>query len=283
MSSSAQDVNRMGDSYNNVVLPGSPAAAVGHGGTRRHLHSQSNKTYASGTSFQSLCIPATQLVAKPITDIAKKLTFMEAFINPNTRNAILIYMCVAFGEIGFQETFPLWGVASIRSGGLGLTSSEVGSIVVLVSIPCIVSNIAYPKVADKIGTPNPLFGVCVLVWAVSQIAIPFASIFEATIGYQYVVLVVSIWQVSSAWAFSVSYALIAKAAPPGNLGTMNGYSQSMGAAMRTVCPMMLGPVFAWSVGHPHVYPFNHHFAFIISAIPLFFTAKLILHFNKWKR
>ena len=122
-----------------------------------------------------------------------------------------------------------------------------------------------------------------MIWAASQIVLPFATSFTAAMGYQYVVLVVSVWQVSSAWAFSVSYALIARAAPPGNLGTMNGYSQSMGAFMRTICPMALGPVFAWSVGHPHVYPFNHHFAFIVSALPLFATVKLVRQFAKGRK
>ncbi|KAJ2551196.1 hypothetical protein EV175_003783 [Coemansia sp. RSA 1933] len=68
-------------------------------------------------------------------------------------------------------------------------------------------------------------------------------------------------------AFSSIYIIVANVAPRKNcLGLINGLQQQINSITTMVGPLIWGYAWSWSIKHSFSYPFNSHFAWILSSI-----------------
>ena len=192
--------------------------------------------------------------------------YVDAFSNPVTRVCIALYVMICASDIMYWETVPLWAIATRDTGGLAMPSSVLGMIIVLNGFPCIFANLVFAHVDRLFLQKMNLWRTSMLIWGTCVVCLPFVSY----VDHPFVLIMTNccIRQFGSSWAFSLVFIIIARTAPAGHMGSMNGIAQSCGCAIRTLVPLFAAPLFAWSISAPHPYPLNHHLVFFLSVCVL---------------
>lgn len=196
-------------------------------------------------------------------------TFSEAFRSKETRHAVIIYMSLSAAENGTMEILPLWAIAPRSVGGLNFSSSTLGTLLMFSSIFCIGGNVMYSRVGAYFKSFRTFWDLSTALWVVTLIIQPLASRIDSSSTIMlYTTALSSVREVAISWAFSMSYASIARCAPRDHVGALNGIAQSSGSLSRMVFLVLLPPVFAYSLDSSI---FNHHLAFALCALPLVLT------------
>eukprot|EP00744_Colponema_vietnamica_P020668 GILI01029407.1.p1 GENE.GILI01029407.1~~GILI01029407.1.p1 ORF type:complete len:357 (-),score=48.16 GILI01029407.1:112-1182(-) len=177
-------------------------------------------------------------------------------------------MVISFSDIAFFEILPLWAVSGRSFGGLAMPSETVGLVILINGLPGIFANFLFSTMLNKVGGPTQLLRIATTMWIISAFAEPFAYYFEGTTGIAVLSCFLIVRVIGAAWSFSPNFLLIGRSAPPGHLGSINGIAQSLGCATRTLAPILVAPLYAWSISSPHPFPFNYHLAFIVGWAPL---------------
>ncbi|RNF24731.1 putative transporter [Trypanosoma cruzi] len=191
--------------------------------------------------------------------------YKEAFLLPITRNVLVLYMLLSAADMAYGETFPLWAIANNSVGGLEYSSGIVGLFLLSNSLPCVGANLLF-HIACRVAEDK------MVLWQISMYAmafgvglVPFAAYIPPVGQFIMIFICGFLRQWFAAWAYGLITLFTARVAPPACLGTMYGISQSCGAAMRCVIPIVATPIFAWSISGSHPPPFNHMFVFLIAA------------------
>jgi MFS family permease len=199
-------------------------------------------------------------------------TFSDALRNKETRYAVMVYMALSAAENGTMEILPLWAIAPRSVGGLNFSSSTLGTLLMFSSIFCIGGNVLYGRVGTYLSSFRAFWDMSTLLWIVTLIVQPLASRIDSSSSILfYTTALSSVREVGISWAFSMSYASIARCAPKDHVGALNGIAQSSGSMSRMVFLVLLPPVFAYSLDSSI---FNHHLAFALCALPLALTLVL---------
>ena len=210
-----------------------------------------------------------------------KFGFKQAFQLPLTRIILILYMIISYADIAFFETLPLWAVAGRSYGGLSMTSETVGLVILINGLPGMCANLFFSAALNKLGGPVKLFRIACTIWIIANVLIPYAHVVEnTTVCLAFMSVLIAFRVMGAAWCFSTCFLLIGRSAPPGHLGSINGIGQSAGCMTRTIAPILVAPIFAWSIQEPRPYPFNYHLAFLVGWIPLiacFFLVRAIAH------
>lgn len=197
-------------------------------------------------------------------------SYWDAFALERTRLALILYMLIAIADIAITEILPLWMVASVPKGGLGVESDDVAIVLASSGVSVIGANIGFAKAISLVGSLERLWVIGVVLWGAFAVITP-ASAVHCSHPLQLVMVINGIRMTGVAWCFSSTSMLIGRAAPPGQLGSMNGIAQSCAAVVRCVTPLLAAPLFAWSINTPHFFPFDESFSIILSVVPLVAT------------
>ncbi|ORC92188.1 putative transporter [Trypanosoma theileri] len=194
--------------------------------------------------------------------------YREALQTPSTRTVLLMYMCIASTECALLEVIPLWAIASIEKGGLSLTSPDVGWLMGISAVVCVFANINFGPLLRCVQSNRFLWDFSVIVWALTSILTPCAIFFPREWVFTYVTILSSIREAVLSWAYALIYLFVARSAPESHVGAMNGIAQAIGSFSRMLTMLVLPPLFAWSLQSAQPFPFNHHFVFWLTSIPL---------------
>lgn len=203
-----------------------------------------------------------------------KMTYKKAFLDRVLRTVMLVTMCVGFTDMSFVEVIPLWLIATTEVGGMGLFSDRVGVLLLLCSISSVIFNFFFPKIVRKINSYKIIWLCSLLCFGCSVVLTPIASGFGPRAGFWLVWVTGSLKNCSCAACFTVSQILVGQAAPPGTLGEVYGIAQTFGVLVRCVVPFLIAPLLAWSLAEGRAFPFDYHFTFWLSVIPLIGAAFL---------
>lgn len=203
-----------------------------------------------------------------------KFGYKQAFQNPLTCTVLALYMIISFSDIAFYEILPLWAVSGRAFGGLSMPSQTVGFVILINGLPGMFANFVFSRMLNKIGGPTSLLKLGVTLWLLSAFVQPFSHHLEGGMCLAVVSFLLIVRVIGSAWTFSTTFLLIGRTAPQGHLGSINGIAQSLGCATRTLAPLLVAPLYAWSISSPHPFPFNYHLAFIVGWVPILATYKL---------
>ena len=209
-----------------------------------------------------------------------KFGYKEAFRSPATRYAISLYMFICFCELAFLEILPLWTVASLEKGGLGLNADDVSIIVGLGSVTGLIANIVFPTLIKRFASPLKLLPAAMILWIVPTMVLPSLTHFIAfpadsistppsTVFVLATVVGILLPRTfGEGWGFSIVFMMTAQAAPPGAIGATTGIAMSLGAVLRCIAPLISAPIFAWSISAKRMFPLDESFSFLIASLPL---------------
>lgn len=198
-----------------------------------------------------------------------RMTFRRALSDRVIRTVTLVTMCISFTDMAFVEVIPLWLIAPLEVGGLGMFSDGVGVLLLLCSISSVLFNIFFPKLTRKVNNYKLIWIGSLLFFAASVILTPIGSSFPPSVGFWVVWVMGSVKNCSCAACFTVSQVLLGQIAPPGTLGELYGISQTLGILTRSVVPFVIAPLLAWSLSAGRSFPLNYYFTFFLSSATLF--------------
>lgn len=204
-----------------------------------------------------------------IVDTWKQFGYKEALRLPSTRLTLVMYMCIASTECALLEIIPLWAIASPAKGGLDFSSTDIGWMLMISSLVCVVANVFFARVMTCFGSTRRLWDFAVLFWALTSIITPFSVFVPREHTFWFAATITSMREIGLSWAYSLIYMFVVRSAPERFVGSMNGIGQSIASFSRMVTMLVIPPIFAWSLnGVNHPFPFNYHFAYWITSVPL---------------
>lgn len=215
----------------------------------------------------------------------KKFGFKQAFQFQLTQRVLVISMLISASDMIYAETFPLWGIADEEVGGLGLSASSIGLLVLANSIPSIVANLLFSSVLKWYRDELKFFRATQMSYSLLSFLVGFSPYF-GSFGFWFAMLIGVIRKGWESWCWSLLMMVCAQTAPKGKVSLMYAVQQASACVVRCIVPFIGAPLFAWSISANHIFPFNHFLLFIISSIPLvfswWFTKNIFIPVNEYQ-
>ena len=205
---------------------------------------------------------------KPIEDDAKDIPFTVK----DPILAILSYtISCAFQNIAYMMV-STWTIASVTSGGLGFSPSNVGTLTAISGVAMTISLIFFvPRIVSRLNM-IPSIRTAIAFLIPIMIVTPFSNEVarkEVRWGvWLYIILCVFLWQSFAQLMMNCSIVLISNSVPSKKLAMVNGAGQAFGAAARSLCPIGIGPLVEWCLSNGKGYPLNQFFPFLVNVILL---------------
>lgn len=208
------------------------------------------------------------------TGAAPVFGYQQAFALPTTRSVMIIYMCIASTESALLEIIPLWAISEREKGGLGLAPADIGVLLCISSIVYVAVNLVFSRILKALGgATRPLWDLSVMLWCVTSILTPCCAYIEDETSMFYAAAAAtSTREIGLSWSYSIIFMYVVRSAPDECAGAINGIAQSIASFSRMVTMLVVPPIFAWSLnGVSHPVPFNFHFVFWVTCLPLLLT------------
>ncbi|GET92799.1 hypothetical protein, conserved [Leishmania tarentolae] len=201
----------------------------------------------------------------------KQFGYREAFALPTARNVMIIYMCIASSESALLEVVPLWAIAEREKGGLGFSSTDVGTLLCISSIVYVAVSLAFSRILKCLGgATRQLWDFSVLLWCITSILTPCcAYLTDQSTAFYAAAVAASTREIGLSWCYSMVFMYVVRSAPDECAASINGIAQSVSSFSRMVTMSVIPPLFAWSLnGLTHPFPFNYHLVFWLTCLPL---------------
>ncbi|AIO01893.1 membrane transporter, putative [Leishmania panamensis] len=215
-----------------------------------------------GTADSALLRHASQTVT---------LGFREVFALPSSRTVLIMYMCIASTDSALLEVILLWAIAERPKGGLDLASADIGILLGISSVVYAAASLLFSRILKCLGgATRPLWDFSVLLWCITCILTPrCAYLTDKSTMFYAVAVATSTREIGISWCFSIIFMCVVRSAPNECVGSINGIAQSIASLSRMTTMAVIPPLFAWSLnGVTHPFPFNYHFVFWITCVPL---------------
>ncbi|KAK7201324.1 transporter [Novymonas esmeraldas] len=256
---------------------GSGGAAACGASTLDAAHKESRKTRDTSDEDGHVIVVSTNdagELEQPSThgdEEPKSFGYREAFTQPITRTMLVLYMVLSAADMAVSEIVPLWAIAHVDRGGLGFGADKVGYIIFTNSVPCVASNLLFHWACTRFANKLTLFRLAVMECCIAIALLPFTYYLKVDghIGlllFPAVILCTSVRQFFSSWCYGLVTMLTAHSAPPAHVGSIMGINQSCGALVRAFVPLVVTPLFAWSITSGNSFPLNHVFVFFLSSL-----------------
>lgn len=205
---------------------------------------------------------------KSIEDDAKDLPFTVK----DPILAIFSYtISCAFQNIAYMMV-STWTIATVASGGLGFTPSDVGTLTAISGVAMTISLIFFvPRIVSRLGLITSIRTAIVCLIPV-MIVTPFSNeVARKDVSWGvwlYIILCIFFWQSIAQLMMNCSIVLISNSVPSKKLAMVNGAGQAFGAAARSLCPIGIGPLVEWCLSNGKGYPLNQLFPFLVNVMLL---------------
>lgn len=255
------------------------------GETQDIQESEMNKQLEPTGIATTECSPDSSPVTNAVVG-QRKFGFKQAFQLQLTRRVLVISMLISASDMIYAETFPLWGIAEVEVGGLGLKANLIGSLILVNSIPSIIANMMFSSTLKRFKDQLTFFRTTEIFYGVLSFLVGFAPYFGPSAGFWFAMLIGVIRKAWESWCWSLLMMVCAQTAPKGKVGLMYAVQQASACVVRCIVPFIGAPLFAWSISGNHIFPFNHFLLFIISSIPLFvswwFTKSIFIPIREYQ-
>ena len=205
-----------------------------------------------------------------LTKATPSIGYRQVFTDTGMRTATLMYVSLCAVDFGWNEVFPLWAIASTARGGMALSSATVGELSLVGGFAFMGANVVFPTMLQKSGDRLQFWQWSVLMWAAVTMAIPLAPSFFNPASALAVIVLLQLARVTfQSWASGTVYLFILGVAEREHLGVVNSIAQSCGCIARAIVPVVLTPLFALSIDHPHPrFLFNYITSFALLSLVL---------------
>ncbi|XP_065677253.1 uncharacterized protein LOC105846723 isoform X2 [Hydra vulgaris] len=187
-----------------------------------------------------------------------------------------LYGMYTFCLSGFDELFSLFASTSIEYGGLGMSTSEIGILYLIISIgTLVVQFIIVSRVIIKFGSKKIFIGASLL----SGVLIPFIPLYSNIKNKAALWTIMWIHQMFIRAGLITGYTtvniFINNSVGSDLLGVANGVGLSLACIGRSIGTASFGSMYSWSLKNKEKsFPLNKHFSFlmiliVITAVSLF--------------
>uniref|UniRef100_A0A7S3NHC2 Major facilitator superfamily (MFS) profile domain-containing protein n=1 Tax=Aureoumbra lagunensis TaxID=44058 RepID=A0A7S3NHC2_9STRA len=192
-----------------------------------------------------------------------------------------------FSAVEYAEDlcFPLWAEAPISVGGLALGSHQVGILLAICGIFIVPGQLfLYAPLDARLGTTAIMkYGVeiCIPLLAV----MPLANLFSSPESRSSLWIWLGLTKVARLFVAEFVFTaqgIVSNNAVPNNIrGSFLGIQATICAVARIVGPILIGPLFAWSIQTPdRSFPLNYWFSFILITTGTFISLFAVLQMPK---
>lgn len=188
-----------------------------------------------------------------------------------SRNFISVtaaYCSISFASAYANDMLPLWAISSLSEGGLGLGTSEVGSVIAVGGFVSLFSTLLVFNVLSSLFSHKSVFVVGTVCTAISYMSTPILAVNFAS----YLVLN-GIREIFEVVSFNSLFILTNNSVSAKVRGKANGISLSLASICKMLGPITGSIVFAWSIDPLTDFTFvDFKFAFILGTAVLLGTA-----------
>ena len=199
----------------------------------------------------------------------EKITYRKIWHMKNLRYQIMSFALSVGIEVSYNEIFPLFLLASVSVGGISLTSKQIGIILFITGIFGIISSFVYNSILTHLFKKNTIkmLRYCFIITGITSTLIPVSSMLHFSSGQSMIwaTIINTIRAFFMAWIIISSVTVINRAAPPSQLGFVNGVSQTCVQFTRIVSPMIFTFFFALTLKYQAIL-FNYYMPFFIMGL-----------------
>ena len=180
---------------------------------------------------------------------------------------LLIQAAIAFASTGFLELIALLSWAEAGSGGLELTTTQIGYLLGTSNLLLLLfQKQLYTYLASVMG--NVLVSRYGLLAApIISVIVPLSGIIQNTyLKFSVLLFLCMVWFFFDFSANTATMVLMNESVHPKELGRLNGINVSISCAIRMVAPVVVGFTFASAIDSGLPQPINYSCGFYLIAI-----------------
>ena len=226
-------------------------------------------TTKSGKTLRCASIASILDVIKS-SDVLKVLTIKECWM------CCLLYGTYALVDIGFNEMFPVLASTPPHLKGLGMKPSQLGTILMVVSIVLVVIQLTLlPKLNNWLGPRNLLILANLMLTFWMPLLPTVSAITDSTLQWIAIVAIILIIRASTFSGYLAINILIQNSADADLAGSANGLNLAVASLGRLCGPVMSGSIYSWSLknivevfsnDNPLGFPLNQFLTFFILSL-----------------
>jgi len=189
------------------------------------------------------------------------------------RNKYALMACIIYAVLGsaftmYDETFPLWAMASVDKGGLAAETNTIGIIGTINGISAVVIQLTFfGFIANRLGFIR-LFRMGAVIGTLLFVNFPVMNNFhDRPVPLWILMSILIFFKVCvGQFCFASISAVISNSTPLRNVGAVNGLGQSLVALARTFSPAIAGTLLSWGFSNGRGFPFNQYAVFILTSL-----------------
>ena len=204
------------------------------------------------------------------SDIAIVLSTKECWLS------CLIYAAFGLVDFGFNEMFPVLAATDPKLKGMGMTPSQLGTILMVVSVFLIVIQLTVmPKLSNLLGAKNLMIAANLMLSFWMPMLPTICAIKNTTLQWLAIVVVIFVVRASCFCAYLAINIFVQNSADAEVVGSANGLSMMVASVGRVCGPILSGSIYSWSLRNivgvagntdPMGFPFNHFLTFYVLSL-----------------
>ncbi|KXN64879.1 MFS general substrate transporter [Conidiobolus coronatus NRRL 28638] len=192
-------------------------------------------------------------------------------VSNDSKMVMIGFALMALSSVMFNQLLVLWTATDITKGGLSFGPQDLAKAMSVTGFTILIVQLMYyPKLQQWLGTLKlyrsvfPIFmTVCILIPMVNLVA-KYAN---NTLTWVSIIIMLILRAACNTIAnTSVNILLVESAEGSGNLGKLNGFSQTLSGLSRSIAPALTGTIYSYSLSHQFPYPFDYHLVWYILAL-----------------
>ena len=186
------------------------------------------------------------------SDIMKVLGTKECLL------CCVLFVLFATVDIGFEEMFPIIASTSPKYKGMGFDPSDVGLVLMIVSIVQILFQLTLlPKLSTRIGPQRFLIISCVVQAIFSPCVPALASMSDRTVMWACLIAVIFVMRTSVFTGYLSINILVNNSVGVDIIGSANGVTMTASYLGRLTAPVLCGGMYSWSLKNIRGIPGNN--------------------------
>ena len=196
----------------------------------------------------------------------KQRTIKEILLDKKIFPALTTCLIMSFSSTCFQELITLYSWAKTESGGLELSTNEIGYLLGGINLVLLFfQRQFYMTFYKKLGNIK-LSQYSLITWTVIISSLPITSTIENQyFKYSFLFLVCLLWYLADFVLFTSIFVILNNSVPSNELARLNGSIISLNCLGRMLAPTTIGTTFALSVNSGLTFPLNYAFSFYLIA------------------
>mmetsp|Transcript_14742 Transcript_14742/g.43609 ORF Transcript_14742/g.43609 Transcript_14742/m.43609 type:complete len:427 (-) Transcript_14742:1235-2515(-) len=192
----------------------------------------------------------------------------------NRFTIVLLYAVMSVQAIGFDEMYNVWLAVPREAGGMGFSTDDIGSTLVVYGIVQAVLIAPIFQVLERRLGMVELFQWAALLTAGCYVLFPLIPRATAALGYRResrvtywtLVAVVAVSRIGTGITFVIQAVFTNNSVDQRRRGSMNGLSMTMAAAVRTFTPLFFGWTFGVTLTAHRGWPLDNSLVFTLAAV-----------------